>query len=518
MKFSESWLRALIDPGLTSEALADLLTMAGLEVEAREPVAPAFSGVVVAEVKSVARHPDAERLSVCQVDTGTETLQVVCGAPNVRAGMRVPCARVGARLPAMAVDRATIRGVESFGMLCSARELGLGDDHSGVLALDADAPLGADVRAHLEADDWLFTLKLTPNRGDCLSLLGLAREVAALTGKPFTAPDTPAVQARCSDALRVHLDAGAGCPRYCGRIIRGVDPAAPTPAWMRRRLERCGVRPISALVDVTNYVMLELGQPLHAFDLARLDGDIHVRMARPGEKLRLLDGREVTLEPRHMLIADERKALALAGVMGGEASGVSDATRAVFLESAYFDPATVANASRGLEIASDAAHRFERGVDFELAPRAIERATALILEICGGEPGPVTEALGALPERKPIGLRTERAQRVLGVAIGEERIEEILTRLGLAVRRQPSGFVATPPSHRFDLEIEEDLIEEIARIHGYENIPPTLPVAPTVLLPVPEGAVPTHAIKTALAARDYHEVVTFSFVDPQLEA
>ena len=518
MKFSENWLRRLIDPGLTSEALADLLTMAGLEVEAREPVAPAFSGVVVATVASVERHPSADRLSVCRIDTGAESLQIVCGAPNVRSGMRVACARAGARLPELVVERVQVRGVESAGMLCSARELGLGDDHSGVLELEAQAALGSDLREHLDLDDWLFTLKLTPNRGDCLSILGLARELAALTGERFTPPQIRPVPSRLTDQRPVRLEAGSACPRYCGRVLASVDAAAPSPAWLRRRLERCGVRPISAIVDVTNYVMLELGQPLHAFDWAELEGGIHVRLARPGEQMKLLDGRDIALDPAHLVIADERKAVALAGVMGGEASGVSASTRAIFLESAFFDPAAVAKASRGLEIASDAAHRFERGVDFALARDAIERATALILEICGGQAGPVIESLGTLPARNPVKLRIDRVQRVLGVEVGAARIEDMLRCLGFGIATQPGTLMVTAPSYRFDIEIEEDLIEEIARVHGYENIAPTLPVAPTPMLALPERVVSTHAIKRALAMRDYFEVVTFSFVERQLEA
>jgi phenylalanyl-tRNA synthetase beta chain len=518
MKFSENWLRSLIDPGLTSEALAELLTMAGLEVEAREPVAPAFSGVVVATIDTVERHASADRLSVCRVDTGAESLQVVCGAPNVRSGMRVACARAGARLPGLAVERVQVRGVESSGMLCSARELGLGDDHSGVLELEAQAAVGSDLREHLDLDDWLFTLKLTPNRGDCLSILGLARELAALTGQRFTPPQISPVPSTLTDQRSVRLEAGSACPRYCGRVLASVDAVAPSPAWLRRRLERSGVRPISAIVDVTNYVMLELGQPLHAFDVAQLEGGIHVRLARPEERIRLLDGRDIALDPAHLVIADERKAVALAGVMGGEASGVSTTTRAIFLESAFFDPAAVAMASRGLEIASDAAHRFERGVDFALARDAIERAAALILELCGGQAGPVIEALGTLPARNPVKLRIDRVRRVLGVEVGAARIEDILRCLGFGIASQPGALMVTAPSYRFDIEIEEDLIEEIARVHGYENVPPTLPVAPTPMLALPERVVPTHAIKRALAMRDYFEVVTFSFVDRQLEA
>jgi phenylalanyl-tRNA synthetase beta chain len=452
------------------------------------------------------------------VDTGVESLQVVSGAPNVRPGLRVACARAGARLPQLAVERVQVRGVESAGMLCSAHELGLGDDHSGVLELEAKAVVGSDLRRHLDLDDWLFTLKLTPNRGDCLSILGLARELAALTGRRFTPPQIRSVPSTLADQRSVRLEAGSACPRYCGRVLASVDAGAPSPAWLRRRLERCGVRPISAIVDVTNYVMLELGQPLHAFDLAQLEGGIHVRLARPEERIELLDGREIELDPAHMVIADERKALALAGVMGGEASGVSASTRAIFLESAFFDPAAVAMASRGLEIASDAAHRFERGVDFALARDAIERASALILELCGGQAGPVVEALGTLPARNPVRLRMDRVQRALGVEVGAARIEDILRCLGFGIAAQAGALMVTAPSYRFDIEIEEDLIEEIARVHGYGNIPPTLPVAPTPMLALPERVVPTHAIKRALAMRDYFEVVTFSFVDRQLEA
>ncbi|MCC6534141.1 MAG: phenylalanine--tRNA ligase subunit beta [Burkholderiales bacterium] len=518
MKFSENWLRSVFDPGLSSDELAQLLTMAGLEVEAREPVAPAFEGVVVARVCAVAAHPQAERLHVCEVDAGAQRARVVCGAPDVRAGMLVPFAPPGTRLPGAAIERATIRGVESSGMLCSARDLGIGEDHSGLLEVSADALPGTDLRAALDLDDAVFTLKLTPNRGDCLSIHGLARELAALSGKTLVFAPQPRAPVVLDEARRIVLEAGAACPRYCGRIVAGVDPRAKTPAWMLRRLQRGGVRPISALVDITNYVMLELGQPLHAFDLGQLAGDIHVRFARDGERLKLLDGREPALRPNHLVIADDARVLALAGVMGGEASAVDDPTTAVFLESAYFDPEAVAEASRGLEIASDAAHRFERGVDFMLADRAIERATELMLAICGGRAGPLSEGRGSLPSRPGVDLRPDRVRRVLGVDLGTDAMADILGRLGIVVERAGEALRATAPSFRFDLAIEMDLIEEIARVHGYEHIPASLPAGRAAMLPVPEQTRSIEAVKQAFARRDFFEVVTFSFVAEELEA
>jgi len=517
MKFSENWLRSVFDPGMTSEELADVLTMAGLEVEAREPVAPGFDGIVVARVASLQPHPDAERLKICVVDVGGEMLQVVCGAPNVRAGMRVACARPGAKLPAMTVQRVELRGVESHGMLCSERELALGDDHSGVIDLGDDAIVGTDVRDALDLDDHVFTLKLTPNRGDCLSIQGLARELAALTGKPYRGAQEHEVAATLADEREITLEAGGACPRYCGRIVAGVDSRAPTPQWMVRRLRRSGVRPVSAVVDITNYVMLETGQPLHAFDLEHIEGGVHVRFATPGEQLALLDGRHIELQPKHLVIADDSRPLALAGVMGGETSGVGEATASVFLESAYFAPEVVAEASRGLEITSDAAHRFERGVDFALARRAIERATELILQVCGGNTGPVVEALGGLPVRPDIAFSPERVRQAIGLTIPNEEIAGILRRLGLAVSERGDEWSATPPSHRFDLAIEVDIVEEVARVHGYEHIPASLPVTRTPILPLAEHRTSVERIKQSLALRDYFEVITFSFVDRQIE-
>ncbi len=521
MQFSESWLRSLCNPSLSSEELCHVLTMAGLEVEERRPAGADFSNVVVAQVLSVEKHPDADKLKLCSVDVGgTIPLQIVCGAPNVAAGMKVPCARVGANLPGIEIKQAKVRGIESSGMLCSARELGLSDDHGGLLPLAADAKVGEDIRRHLDLDDHLITLKLTPNRADCLSLLGIAREVSALTGAPLLAPDVKPVAAVVADTRQVVLDAPASCSRYCGRIIRGIDARSATPEWMKRRIERSGIRAISFLVDVTNYVMLELGQPLHAFDDAELSGAIHVRLPKPGEKLLLLNEQTVTPSPDTALIADDEKPLAMAGIMGGEHSGINDSTRDLFLESAFFPPAAIAGKARALGFSSDASHRYERGVDFELQRTAIERATQLILDTCGGQPGPVVETVAAdhLPQRCPVRLRSARAARVLGITLPEARIEAMLRGLGLQVEKTSEGFSVMPPSFRFDIEIEEDLIEEIARIHGYDNIPSQPPVALMAMMPATESSRSPMSLRRAVAERDFHEVVTYSFVDATWES
>ena len=521
MQFSESWLRSLCNPALSTDELCHLLTMAGLEVEERRTASADFSGVVVAEVLSVEKHPDADKLKLCSVNVGESApLQIVCGAPNVAAGMKVPCARVGARLPGIEIKQAKVRGIESFGMLCSARELGLSDDHGGLLPLAADATVGEDIRRHFDLDDQLITLKLTPNRADCLSLLGIARELSALTGAQLLAPEVKPVAAVVADTRQVVLDAPASCPRYCGRIIRGVNANVPTPEWMKRRIERSGIRSISFLVDVTNYVMLELGQPLHAFDDAELSGAVHVRLPKPGEQLLLLNEQTVTPSADTALIADDEKPLAMAGVMGGEHSGINDSTRDLFLESAFFPPTAIAGKARALGFSSDASHRYERGVDFELQRTAIERATQLILDTCGGQPGPVVETVAAdhLPQRRAVQLRTARAARVLGVALPAARIESMLRGLGLQVEKTPEGFSVTPPSFRFDIEIEEDLIEEIARIHGYDNIPSQPPVARMAMMPATESSRSPMSLRRAVAERDFHEVVTYSFVDAMWES
>ena len=525
MQFSESWLRTMVDPALTTTELAHLLTMSGLEVEACEPVAPAFSGVVVGVVRAVEKHPNADRLTVCKVDVGgSNLLDIVCGAPNVTAGMKAPCAVVGAVLPGESEDKplritaATMRGVQSQGMLCSARELKLSDDHSGLLALDPAAPIGADVRQYLQLDDHVFTIKLTPNRADCLSVLGVAREVAALTGAPLTAPDIPAVPKKIGDTFPIKITATDGCGRFTGRVIRNVNAAAATPDWMRLRLERAGQRSISALVDVTNYVMLELGRPLHVYDLDKLSGGIDVRFGRAGETVKLLNEQTVALEPDVLAITDESGVIGLAGIMGGDSTKAEATTRNVLLEAAFFYPDAIAGRARRYKFASDASHRFERGVDYDNNVAGIERATRLILDICGGEPGPVADHIARLPERKPVRMRVERAQRVIGVPIPASEMADIFQRLRL--RSETVGtdaFVVTPPSYRFDLEIEEDLIEEIARVYGFDNIPALPPLARSAMRAEPETTRSLHTLRADLAALDYQEVLNFSFSEPQWE-
>lgn len=522
MQFSVSWLRSLVNPSLSTEELAHILTMAGLEVEEMDPVAPAFDKVVVAQVQSREKHPDADRLSLCQVDAGEHgTLQIVCGAPNVAAGLKVPCALVGAALPGdFQIKKAKVRGIESSGMLCSAKELGISAEAEGLLVLPADAPVGLSIRQYLDLDDTLITIKLTPNRADCLSLSGIAREVAALTGAPLALPQAAPVAAAIADVRAVSLDAADACPRYCGRVVKGVNAAAATPDWIRQRLERCGIRSISALVDVTNYVMLELGQPMHAFDNAKLSGAIHVRYPKAGEQVLLLNGQTVTPAADVLLIADETKALALAGIMGGQGSGVTTQTRDIFLESAFFAPDAIAGKARALGFSSDSSYRFERGVDFALQGKALERATQLVLEICGGQAGPVVEAIDAarLPQRKPVTLRTQRVTKVLGIPLEAARIAELLRGLGLDCLAREDGFVVTPPSHRFDIEIEEDLIEEVGRLYGYDNILARPPKALMQMMPLPEERSGPMALRRRVAGLGYQESINFSFVEAAWEA
>ncbi len=520
MKFSEIWLRDWVNPALDTEQLSHLLTMAGLEVESVEPAAPRFSGVVVAEVKSVRKHENADRLRVTEVDVGNgERVQIVCGAPNVAEGLKVPCALSGAVLPGdFRIKPTKMRGVESNGMLCSGKELGVPDDVDGLLVLPADAPVGADIRDYLQLDDATFELKITPNRADCLSLRGIAREVAALTRAALNEPTITAVAPAIDDTLPVTVDATAACPRYIGRVIRGVDARAATPAWMRQRLERAGLRSISAVVDVTNYVLLELGQPLHAFDLGKLAGNIHVRMAQPGETLALLNGKTIDLDPDMLVITSGDKAVALAGIMGGANSEVDDTTVDVFLESAFFSPEAIAGRARKLTLNSDASFRYERGVDYALQRDAIERASALILSICGGQAGPLSEAVSTLPVKPAVQVRTARVNKVLGITLSQQEIGAILTGLGFETAEVDAGFSVTPPSFRFDIEIEEDLIEEIARVHGYENVPADAPRARLAMLPLPETATPRHELRRRVACRDYQEIVSYAFVDAQWEA
>jgi phenylalanyl-tRNA synthetase beta chain len=520
MKFPESWLRDFVDSPLSGEALGDALTMAGLEVEEFERAAPPFGQVVVARVLEVARHPDADRLNVCQVDTGDAApRRIVCGAPNVTVGMVVPCALPGAQLPGgLTIKLAKVRGIESSGMLCSAKELGIDEDASGLLPLDSSLKPGTSVRDALQLDDAIFTLKLTPNRGDCLSVRGVAREVLAIADGQWRANDfARKVPVTIDDAREVRLGATEACPLYCGRVIRGVDAKAATPGWMRERLKRCGLRSISALVDITNYVMLELGQPLHAFDNTRLAGAISARMARPGEQLLLLNGQTVEIDPDVLVIADENKVVAMAGIMGGEDSGITLDTADVFLESAFFAPRAVAGRARRYGFTSDASHRFERGVDFHGAHHALERASALVLEICGGDSGPVVEARADLPVRRAVTLRGDRLRKVLGIAITDGTVGRYFDRLRLPWKLAAGVFIVTPPSHRFDIEIEEDLIEEVARLHGYQNVPTRPPRSSLAMLPQTEQARTLASIRRALVARGFQEVINFAFVDAAWE-
>src|SRR5882672_7048557 len=524
MQVSERWLRTFVDPPLGSEELAHLLTMSGVEVESSSPVAPPFSGVVVGQVLSVQKHPNADRLTVCSVDAGTGApLAVVCGAPNVAAGMKAPLALVGATLPGgLAIKATTMRGVESHGMLCSGRELGLSDDHSGLLALPSDARPGRDVREVLALDDRVFTLKLTPNRADCLSVLGVAREVSALTRAKLQAPDIRSVPPSSDAKFPVKISDPRGCGRFAGRVIRNLNAAALTPAWMKERLERAGQRSISALVDVTNYVMLELGRPLHVYDLDKLEGGIEVRFGKAGERLKLLNEVTVEVDDAVLCITDGSGPIGLAGVMGGDSTKAELDTRHIFLESAFFYPEAVAGRARRYNLSSDAAHRFERGVDFSNCVDGIERATSLITEICGGEPGPTVDVVAGLPKRSPVRMRVTRAHKVIGVPVSAGDMADIFNRLGLAYARETGRagdtFVVTPPSFRFDIEIEEDLIEEVARVYGFERIPARPPHAPLTMRPQREGHRSPHALRQRLADADYQEVINFGFVDPQWEA
>lgn len=526
MQIPESWLRSLVNPPVSTEELTHLLTMSGLEVEHCAPLAPAFSGVVVAEVLAVERHPNADKLTVCRVSSGSGTHQVVCGAPNVRAGMKAPLAKVGARLVdadgrTLEIRVAKMRGVESEGMLCSGRELGLSDDHSGLLELPQAAPVGRDVREQLALADHVITIKLTPNRGDCLSVLGVAREVAALTGEKLASPDTSPVAARSKARHPVKITHPAGCGRFTGRVIRNVDAAAPTPDWMRQRLERAGQRSISALVDVTNFVMLELGRPLHVYDLDKLNGPIDVRWGRKDEKVLLLNEQTVEVDESVLCITDDSGVIGLGGIMGGETTKAETSTKNIFLESAFFYPEAIAGRARKYNFTSDASHRFERGVDFQNNIAGIERATRLILEICGGEPGPTDDLVVRLPERRPVRMRVARAQRVIGVPVPAEDMADVFRRLELPFEREGAGqseaFVVTPPSYRFDIEIEEDLVEEVARVFGFERIPAHPPRAAAQMSAPPEARRSLHELRDRLVAGDYQEIVNFSFVEPEWE-
>ncbi len=519
MRISEQWLREWVDPAISTAELAAQLTLAGLEVDSVEPAAPAFSGVVVGQVVELEPHPQADRLRVARVEVGQgETLQIVCGAPNARVGMRAPLALLGAVLPdGVQIVAAELRGVYSQGMLCSARELGLAESAEGLLELPADSPLGEDLRRLLWLDDRIIEIDLTPNRGDCLGMAGVAREVGVLNRceVKFIAADP--VAAAIDAVLPVKLSAPADCPRYVGRVVRGLDPAAGTPPWLQERLRRAGLRPISPLVDVTNYVMLELGQPMHAFDLQRLAGGIEVRRAQVGETLELLNGNRVELDSETLLIADHNGPLAIAGIMGGAASAVDGQTHDVFLESAFFSPTVIAGRARRYGLSTDSSHRFERGVDPQLQVRAMERATRLLLDIAGGRPGPIVEAVAPehLPAEPAIKLRPERIRRLLGLDIEGEQVVEILTRLGMAVADEGDRWLVVPPSFRFDITLEADLIEELGRIYGYSRLPSRTPLLRMGFHPQPESQVNLNRWRETLVQRGFQEAITYSFVDPR---
>jgi phenylalanyl-tRNA synthetase beta chain len=519
MKFSEQWLRGWVSPQVSRDELVARLSMAGLEVDSVTPAAGAFSGVVVGEVLSTEQHPDADKLRVCQVSNGNETFQVVCGAPNVRPGLKIPFAMIGAELPGdFKIKKAKLRGVESNGMLCSAAELQAGEGNDGLMELPADAPVGQDIRVYLDLDDASIEVDLTPNRGDCLSVAGLAREVGALYAAEVVRPKIATIAAIHDEVRPVEVLAPAACPRYLGRVIRNVDLSRPTPQWMVERLRRSDVRSIDAAVDITNYVMLELGQPLHAFDLAEINGGIRVRMAEEGEKLVLLDGQEVTLRADTLVIADHQRALAIAGVMGGEHSGVTSSTRDIFLESAFFDTISVAGKARSYGLHTDASHRYERGVDWQLAREAMERATGLLLEITGGEAGPVIEVVSEqhLPSVAPVTLRASRVEQMLGLVIDNAEIERLLNALGLTVSADGDGqWRVEVPSHRFDISLEVDLIEELARLYGYNRLPVRYPQARLAPQAKAEAKGDLPELRRLLVARGYQEAITYSFIDPK---
>ena len=533
MQFSESWLRQYVNPSLDSDALGHAMTMAGLEVEEQHSVAPAFTKIVVAQILSAEQHPDADRLRVCKVDAGTgQELQIVCGAPNARAGIKIPCALVGAELPPaeaggkpFMIKVGKLRGVESQGMLCSGRELGLGDDHEGILELPLDAPVGQDIRKYLDLDDQIFVIKLTPNKADCLSLMGMAREVSAITGAALCAPkwNPPAVSIQ--DKRKVTVESKELCGRFAGRVIRGVNPQAKTPDWIIQRLCHAGQRSISALVDLSNYVMLEMGQPTHVFDIDKLNGDITVRWAKAGEALELLNGQTVTLQSPDSagkmqdagVVADQSGPVALAGIMGGNHCAVTDDTKNIYVEAAYWLPSAIQGRARRFNFSTDAAHRFERGVDPQNTVNCLEYLSSLILEVCGGQAGPVDDQVLNVPERKVVKMRLARAEKVIGIPLTNDIVADVFKRLGFEFKQEGGVFVVTPPSYRFDIEIEEDLIEEVARMYGFENIPDIPPVASLKMSAKVEAKRGIHLLRQRFALQGYQEAVNFGFTDLESE-
>ncbi len=533
MQFSESWLRQYVNPSLDSDALGHAMTMAGLEVEEQHSVAPAFTKIVIAEILSAEQHPDADRLRVCKVNVGTgEELQIVCGAPNARAGIKIPCALVGAQLPPSEVGGkpfmikvGKLRGVESQGMLCSGRELGLGDDHEGILELPADAPVGQDIRQYLDLDDQIFIIKLTPNKADCLSLMGMAREVSAITGAALCAPTWNAPAITIQDKVVVTVENKDLCGRFAGRVIRSVNPKAKTPYHIVQRLARAGQRSISALVDLSNYVMLEMGQPTHVFDIDKLAGDITVRWAKAGETLELLNGQIVTPVSEDQsvktldvgVVADDSGPVALAGVMGGNHCAVTDDTQNIYVEAAYWLPSAIQGRARRFNFTTDAAHRFERGVDPQATVSCLEYLSSLIIEVCGGQAGPIDDQVLALPERKPVRMRLARAVKVIGIPLSNEVVSDVFKRLGFEFTLENDAYLVTPPSYRFDIQIEEDLIEEVARMYGFENIPDQPPVAPLKMSAKAEAKRGVHLLRQRLALQGYQEAVNFGFTDIESE-
>ena len=527
MQFPESWLRTFCNPPLTTQQLADTLTMAGLEVEELRPVAPPFTKIVVGEIKSAEQHPNADRLKVCQVDVGqVELLSIVCGAPNARAGIRVPCAMIGAELPPsddgkpFVIKLGQLRGVESQGMLCSAKELKISEEGSGLLELGSEAVLGQDIRQYLSLDDTLFTLKLTPNLAHCLSVYGVAREVSALTGSPLQKPIFKPVTPTSSDTLKVTINAADLCGRFSGRVVKNINPKATTPTWMTERLARCGQRSVSALVDISNYVMFELGRPSHIFDLAKIQGDLHVRWGKAGEKLQLLNGQTVTVDEKVGVIADSKEVESLAGIMGGQATAVSDDTHDIYIEAAFWWPQAVAGRSRRFNFSTDAGHRFERGVDPALTVEHIERITELVLSICGTQSslvGPVDDQIVNLPVAQPVRLRVERANKIIGSELSQQDMVQALRGLDLPLTESPGLIEVTPPSFRFDLKIEEDLIEEVARMVGFDQLPHTPPKAPITPKLNAENKKNSFQLRRQLAALGFQETINFSFVEAKWE-
>ncbi len=521
MQISEAWLRSYVNPGISTEELVEQLTMAGLEVDSVEPAAAKFNGVVVGEVLSMQQHPDADRLRVCQVAVGeTEALQIVCGASNVRVGLKIPAALIGAVLPGdFKIKKSKLRGEESFGMLCSEKELGLATDANGLMELANDAPVGVDIRDYLSLDDSIIEVDLTPNRADCLSVEGLAREVAVINKMDWSTTQVDNVPVSHQDTLTVSVEATEACPRYLGRLIKGVNAKAATPLWMQERLRRSGLRSLGPLVDVTNYVLIELGQPLHVFDAEKLEGGITVRWAKADEELTLLNNQVIKLDNEALVIADDNQALALAGIMGGNDSAVNEDTQSVFLECAFFAPQNIAGKARRFGLHTDSSHRFERGVDATLQTRAIERATQLIIDIAGGGAGPITEVTtkAALPQRQAVFLRRQRIEKTLGIALADEKVIDIFQRLGMTVQTQNEGWQITPPGFRFDIAIEADLIEEIARVYGYNNLPNSSLLMRSELIPATELVLDIGRVKDLMVDRGYQEAITYSFVDEDIQ-